>query len=315
MERSMEIKKSVLVTGGTGTVGMSFIEKYYDKYKFYNISRNEKGIAELSQKFPKVKSYVGDILNLDRLINLFELIKPDIVIHSAALKHVNLAEENPTSAVEINIRGSLNVIKASIRAQVPITVGVSTDKACDPDNVYGYTKKIMEQIFFENHNLTTKFVCTRFANVAKSSGSVIPFWKNLIKKGQPLKLTDPKMNRLMFSKQDSAELIYNAYQNALKLKDSFILSNIMKNVNLERLANIMSQGNIEIVGLRPGEKLNETLVSSKEIPYSKLENNLIFLFKEKQPPELNLKTEHSSITAEDMSDKELRELLMSCALK
>jgi FlaA1/EpsC-like NDP-sugar epimerase len=117
------------------------------------------------------------------------------------------------------------------------------------------------------------------------------------------------MNRLMFSKQDSAELIYDAYKNALKLKEPFILSNIMKNVNLEKLAKLMSP-NVEIVGLRPGEKLNETLVSFKEIPYSKLENNLIFLFKDKQPSEYNLGTEHSSVTAEDMSDEELRKLLI-----
>ena len=96
------------------------------------------------------------------------------MIHSAALKHINLAEENPTSAIKINIKGSLNVIKASIRAQIPITIGVSTDKACDPDSVYGYTKRMMEKMFIEHHNNKTKFVCTRFANVANSNGSVIP---------------------------------------------------------------------------------------------------------------------------------------------
>ena len=301
--------KKIIITGGSGTVGTAFIQKYYKKFEFYNVSRNESQVAELKHKFPKVKNYICNICDLEYLINIFEKIKPDIVIHSAALKHVNLAEENPTSAIEINIRGSLNVIKASIRAQVPMTVGVSTDKACDPDNVYGYTKNLMEKMFLESHNTETKFVCTRFANVAKSNGSVIPFWKGLAKKGQPLKLTDPRMNRLMFSKQDSAELIYNAYKNALKSKEPFILSNIMKNVNLEKLAKLMSP-NVEIVGLRPGEKLNETLVSSKEIPYSKLENNLIFLFKDKQPSECNLGTEHSSVTAEDMSDEELRKLLM-----
>jgi len=302
--------KKVLITGGAGTVGKAFIKKYYEDFEFYNISRNESQIAKLARKYPKVTNFIGDIRNLESMINIFERVKPDVVIHAAALKHVNLAELNPSEAIEVNINGSLNIVKASIRAKVPITIGISTDKACDPDNIYGYTKNLMEKMFLENHNFETKFICTRFANVANSNGSVIPFWENLIKKGQPLKLTDPKMNRLMFSKQDSAELIYNAYQNALKLKDSFILSNIMKNVNLDRLANTMSPGKVEIVGLRPGEKLNETLISSKEIPYSKLEKNLIFLFKDKQPPECNLDTEHSSITAEDMSDGELRKLLI-----
>ena len=301
--------KKILITGGAGTVGKAFIKKYYDDFEFFNISRNESQIAKLARKYPKVTNFIGDIRNLESMINIFEKIKPDVVIHAAALKHVNLAELNPSEAVEVNVNGSLNIVKASIRAKVPISIGISTYKACDPDNVYGYTKNLMEKMFLESHNTETKFVCTRFANVAKSNGSVIPFWKGLAKKGQPLKLTDPRMNRLMFSKQDSAELIYNAYKNALKSKEPFILSNIMKNVNLEKLAKLMSP-NVEIVGLRPGEKLNETLVSSKEIPYSKLENNLIFLFKDKQPSECNLGTEHSSVTAEDMSDEELRKLLM-----
>ena len=98
--------KKVFITGGTGTIGKSFIEKYYDTYEFYSLSRNEKLIAELKHEFPKVKCYVGSICNGDYLLNLFEKIKPDIVIHSAAMKHINLAEENPFSAVTVNVNGS-----------------------------------------------------------------------------------------------------------------------------------------------------------------------------------------------------------------
>jgi len=301
--------KKVLITGGSGTVGTAFIKKYYNKYKFYNISRNENNIAELTQNYPDVESHVGDILDLEHLISVFEKIKPDVVIHSAALKHINLAEINPTSAIKINVRGSLNVIKASVRAQVPITIGISTDKACDPDSVYGYTKRMMEKTFMEHHNEKTKFVCTRFANVAGSNGSVIPFWKNLIKQDESLKLTDPKMNRLMFSKEDSAELVHNAYKFSRKMKESFILSNIMKNVNMLDLAKSMSNKEIKIVGLRPGEKLNETLVSQKELLYTKVINNLVFIFNKIQSKEFNLKGEHSSLTAERMSKKELEKLI------
>ena len=296
--------KTVLITGGAGTVGTAFIKKYYGEYKFYNISRSEKHISELYQKFQNVDSYVGDILDLDRLINIFE-----IVIHSAALKHVNLAEENPTSAIEINTRGSLNVVKASIRAQVPITVGVSTDKACDPDNVYGYSKRMMEKIFMEHHNEKTKFVCTRFANVANSNGSVIPFWKNLSKQGEPLKLTSAKMNRLMFSKEASAKLIHDACEFAEALEKPFVLSNIMKTVNMLDLAKIMSN-EIDVVGLRPGEKLNETLVSKRELPYTKVHKNLVFIFNDvTSNSDDNLKEEHSSLTAEKMTTTELKKLI------
>ena len=304
----MKVKKKILITGGSGTVGTSFIKKYYNKYKFYNISRNENNIAELTQNYPDVESHVGDILDLEHLISIFEQVKPDIVIHSAALKHINLAEINPTSAIKINVRGSLNVIKASVRAQVPITIGVSTDKACDPDSVYGYTKKMMEKMFMEHHNDKTKFICTRFANVANSNGSVIPFWKNLVNQNQSLKLTDVDMNRLMFSKEASAELIHNAYEHSETTKESFILSNIMKNVNMLDLAKSMSNKEVEVVGLRPGEKLNETLVSQKELTYTKVINNLVFIFNKIQPKKFNLKNEHSSLTAEKMSKEELKEL-------
>ena len=300
----------VIITGGSGTVGSSFIEKYYGEYEFYNISRNETQIAELKVKFPKVHNFMGDINNLEFLINLFEKIKPDLVIHAAAIKHVNLAEENPTSTVNVNILGSLNIIKASIRSQVPVTIGVSTDKACEPDNVYGYTKSLMEKMFLEHHNSKTKFVCTRFANVANSNGSVIPYWKNLIKQGKKLKLTDSKMNRLMFSKSSAAKLIHDAYSYAMEMDSPFILSNIMKSVNMLDLANIMSHNkDIEMIGLRPGEKLNETLVSKRELKYTNVLNNHIFIFNEIQPKRNNLEEEHSSLTAEKMTREELNLLI------
>ena len=300
--------KKVLITGGAGTVGSSFINEYYTDYKFYNVSRNEMQIAKLKQNFPKVENFLADICDLDLMINIFEKVQPDIVIHAAAMKHINLAEENPAKAVEVNIVGSLNIIKASVRAEVPLTVGISTDKACNPDSVYGYTKSMMESMFKQYHNEKTRFVCTRFANVANSNGSVIPFWLSEAEKGNALKLTDTNMNRLMFSKKESAELIYNAYKHALELDKSFILSNIMKNVNLAELANIMSS-KVEIVGLRPGEKLNETLISNREIPYTRIKDNLIFLFKDIQPKEYNLDKEHSSITAENMTKHELKQLM------
>ena len=301
--------KKIIITGGSGTVGTAFIQKYYKKFEFYNVSRNESQVAELKHKFPKVKNYICNICDLEYLINIFEKIKPDIVIHSAALKHVNLAEENPTSAIEINIRGSLNVIKASIRAQVPMTVGVSTDKACDPDNVYGYSKRIMEKMFMEHHNKKTKFVCTRFANVANSNGSVIPFWKNLSKQGKPLKLTSTKMNRLMFSKEASAKLIHDACEFAETLEKPFVLSNIMKTVNMLDLAKAMAD-KIDIIGLRPGEKLNETLVSKRELPYTRVDKDLVFIFDDiTLDPKDNLQEEHSSLTAEKMTTTELKKLI------
>ena len=246
--------KKILITGGTGTVGKSFIKEYYDDYMFYTISRNETGITELLREFPNVTPHIGNICDRDHMINLFCKIKPDIVIHAAALKHINLAEENPTSAVEINVVGSLNVAKASIRADVSLTIGVSTDKACNPDSVYGYTKRMMETMFMQYHNDTTKFICTRFANVANSNGSVIPFWISEATKGKSL-----------------------------------------------------SDKEIEIIGKRPGEKLNETLISEKELPFTNVIKDYVYIFTKEMNN--NLTKEHSSANAEWMSTEELERLV------
>ncbi len=305
----MELK--ILITGGAGTVGSSFINEYYNDYKFYNVSRNEAQITKLKQNYPKVKSFLADICDLDSMINIFEQVKPDVVIHAAAMKHINLAEENPSKAVEINVVGSLNIIKASIRAKVPLTIGISTDKACKPDSVYGYTKSMMESMFKQHHNETTKFICTRFANVANSNGSVIPFWKSEAKKGNALKLTDPKMNRLMFSKKESAKLIHKAIDQSQVSDESFIICKIMKNVNLLQLAKSLSDKEVEIIGKRPGEKLNETLISEREIPYTFILDDYVYISPSKTDTLYNgrLIKEHSSANAETMSEQEMKELI------
>jgi len=308
--------KKILITGGTGVVGTAFIKKYYHAmedwwktYEFYTYSRGEKQIAALNNKYPNVETIIGDIKDLDHLINTFERIKPDIVIHTAAIKHVSLAELNPKQTAENNIIGSLNVVKASIRAKVPLTIGISTDKACSPENTYGYSKKIMEEIFMEHHNEDTRFICTRFANVADCEGSVIPTWKKLASNNEALKLTDKRMNRLMFTTEEAATLIHKAidYSN-LHPKKSFILSKSMKTVNMFDLAKVLSS-NIEIIGTRPGEKLNETLISSKELPYSKVLEDYILIFKEIQEEKYRYSNELSSLTAEKMDRIDIAKLL------
>lgn len=300
--------KKILITGGAGTVGTSFMRKY-PEYEYFNVSRNEENAAELFKEIPNLTNYIADINDYGRLVSIFNKVRPDVVIHAAAMKHVNLAEENPTAAAMSNVIGSLNVIKASVVANVPVTVGISTDKACDPDNVYGYTKRLMEECFFDNSTPQNKFVCTRFANVANSNGSVIPFFKKCAKNGQPLKLTSPDMNRLMFSKFEAAELVHTAITYAEKLDSPFVLSKIMKNVNMLDLAE-MFDCEIETVGKRPGEKLNETLISHSEVERTLVnEDGYIVLLKEKTPEESRLNGEHSSVTATNMTTDELKNLI------
>lgn len=307
-------RRKVLITGGSGTVGQAFIQQYKDEFSFYSVSRNETYIENLRKNFPEVHSFVSDIQDLDHLTTLFLKVKPDIVIHAAALKHVNFAELNPSRTVEINIMGSLNVAKASVRAEVPIVVGISTDKACQPENIYGYSKKIMEQTFLEHYNQQTKFVCTRFANVACSNGSVIPFWIDSAKKGESLKLTDSRMNRLMFTSKDASKLIRQSIEYAEKSTQPFVLCSRMKSVGMLDLAHQLSaefgQGaKPEIVGLRPGEKLSETLVSQQELTsaFYTDDGSYIVLHSDE------FGTEHvleplSSLTADYMTEDEMRYL-------
>src|SRR3989344_1696033 len=136
------MKKKVLITGGSGTVGISFIKEFYERYHFVSYSRNEKKQITLKRNFDDVKLYLGSVENRHELINAFIKIKPDIVIHAAALKHIETGEKQPSQTVKVNILGSLNVIEASRSAGVPVTIGISSDKACGSNKVYGYTKII-----------------------------------------------------------------------------------------------------------------------------------------------------------------------------
>jgi FlaA1/EpsC-like NDP-sugar epimerase len=302
--------KKILITGGTGTVGEAFIKRYYNDYKFYTLSRNEENVSLFNKNYPNVETHIGSIESYETLITLFNKIKPDIVIHAAAIKHIDFAEKHQTQTISSNIVGSMNVIKASINSNIPLTVGVSTDKACYPTSVYGYSKKLMEELFFDNHTESNRFVCTRFGNVAGSNGSVIPFWKTLVENNNNLKLTDINMNRLMFTKKEAAELIHRAIEISDENESkSFVLSKKMKSVNLYNLATHMSDMEIEIIGKRAGEKLEESLIHTLEIPYTSVEGDYVLIKKEIQPAEKNIPYEYSSQTAEKADIDEMNKLI------
>jgi UDP-N-acetylglucosamine 4,6-dehydratase/5-epimerase len=309
MERRMEQKLKVLITGATGTIGSAFI-KMHPQYEFYNISRNEKSLTELSRNHPNVISHVGNIEDRDFMIRVFKQVQPDIVIHAAAMKHINIAEENPIQACSVNVIGSLNVIAASIAADVPVTIGVSTDKACSSQSVYGDTKSLMEKCFIQANTPRNKFALCRFANVAHSNGSVLPFWLNLAKTNQPLKLTNPDMNRLIFSQQDAVSLIQKTIDTCTAKTGGFICSFKMKTVNMLELAQTISD-NIEIVGNRAGEKLNEDLISEAEIDYTYVYDNMVYIYQEKNTDTNKLPEGYSSATAEKMTKTELTNLIWS----
>ena len=296
----------ILITGGTGTVGRALIKQ--NEHEYINVSRNEEKIAELKREHPEVKSYVGNIEDKGLLLRVFKDVKPDVVVHSAAMKHIDLMEKNPIAGSNINVMGSLNVVEASIINDVPTTIGISTDKACLAESVYGASKYLMERVFMNTNNETNRFSLTRFANVAHSNGSVLPFWLNLKQQGKPLKLTDPKMNRLIFTQEDAANLIKRTIEFTQKYGGGFVKSYRMKCVNMLDLAKFISD-DVEIVGKRPGEKTDEDLISQNEIERTYIYDDDIHIRMEANEDFNKLSEPYNSKSAPQMTESEMEKLV------
>ena len=296
----------ILITGGTGTVGKSIIKQNDNEY--INVSRNEEKITELKREFPSVKSYVGNIEDKGLLLRVFKDVKPDVVIHAAAMKHIDLMETNPIAGCNINVMGSLNVVEASIINDVPITVGISTDKACLAESVYGASKYLMERVFMNTNNDTNRFSLTRFANVAHSNGSVLPFWIQSDLRSEPVKLTDPNMNRLMFTQEDAADLVKRTIEHTRRFGGGFVKSYKMKCVNMLDLAKFISD-NVEIIGKRPGEKTDEDLISEREIDRTYIYDDDIHIMMEKNEDFNKLSVPYNSKSAPRMTEEEMDRLV------
>ena len=296
----------VLITGGTGTVGRALIAQNDNDY--ISISRNEENIANLKREYPSVKCYVGNIEDKSLLLRVFKEVKPDVVVHAAAMKHIDLMEQNPIEGCNVNVMGSLNVVEASVINDVPITIGVSTDKACLSESVYGASKYLMERVFMNTNTDENRFSLTRFANVAHSAGSVLPFWLKLKKEGNPLKLTDPNMNRLIFTKEDAASLINRTIDFTKENGGGFVKSYKMKCVNMLDLAKVISD-DIEVVGKRPGEKTDEDLISEREISRTFIYGDDIHIRMEKNKDNNKLSEPYNSASAEHMTKEEIEKLV------
>ena len=296
----------VLITGGTGTVGQAIIKQNDNEY--ISISRNEENIAKLKREYPEVKCYVGNIEDEGLLLRVFKEVKPDVVVHAAAMKHIDLMETNPIAGCNVNVMGSLNVVQASLINDVPITIGISTDKACMAESVYGASKYLMERVFMNTNTDENRFALTRFANVAHSAGSVLPFWLKLKEEGKPLKLTDPNMNRLIFTKEDAASLINRTIDFTRENGGGFVKSYKMKCVNMLDLAKVISD-DIEIVGKRPGEKTDEDLISEREISRTFIYGDDIHIRMDENESDNKLDRPYNSASAEKMTEEEMRELV------
>lgn len=258
-----------LVTGGTGTIGSHFLKMHQGNGVC--VGHSEKRMKEFLQEKAQIPYHLCSIENRETVFNIFDKVRPKVVVHAAAIKHIDFAERNPTHAIETNVRGSLNVLAACRYFEVPIAVGVSTDKAAEPSSTYGYTKRLMEECFLE-----AGYAVCRFGNVAGSAGSVIPIWLRQKSEGKPLTITDPNMNRFMFTIEEAVELINKTIEECRDGKKSFILTKLMKFAKISELAKCISE-KTEIVGIREGEKMDEVLFSADESERSTIDGDFAFI--------------------------------------
>ena len=261
--------KVILITGGTGSLGQAIIEKLlkYDVKAIRVFSRNEEKHIELKQKFKsvKIKSFIGDIRDKDRLKRAVEGC--DIVIHCAALKHVELIEYNPFEALKTNVIGAQNLIDCCLEFQVQICLAVSTDKAVNPISFYGATKLLMEKLFLTANNYKGKrnivFKVVRMGNIFNSSGSVMRKFLLDIKLSGTVNVTNLEMTRFNITLDEAAELIL--FTLITKSKNNLIIPKL-KAYKLEDLVKALADSlqatfQINIIGERTGEKLHEDLGS------------------------------------------------------
>lgn len=269
--------KSILITGGTGSLGQALVKHILETRnsefsKVIIFSRDEQKQYQMSlefpeNKFPQIRYFIGDVRDLSRLKMAMKGV--DYVIHAAAMKHVPIAEYNPMECIKTNINGAENVINAALESGVKKVVALSTDKACAPINLYGATKLASDKLFVAANNITgwnpITFSVVRYGNVMGSNGSVIPYFLKKRDEGI-LPITDPKMTRFNISLEGGVNMVMHALDNAWG-GEIFIPK--IPSYNILDVANAIGpECEKPIVGIRPGEKIHEEMITSSDSYYT-----------------------------------------------
>ena len=269
--------KSILITGGTGSFGNKFTEIILNRYpevkRLVIFSRDELKQFEMAQlflehKYPQVRFFLGDVRDNARFRRACEEI--DVIIHAAALKQVPAAEYNPDEFIKTNIRGAQNVIDGAMSTNVKVVVALSSDKAAAPINLYGATKLVSDKLFIAANNVKGKrdlrFSVVRYGNVMGSRGSIIPFFMEKAKNGNVLPITDKEMTRFNISLEDGVEMVLWAIENAL---GGEIFVPKIPSYKIETVAKaIAPNAKLEYVGIRPGEKIHEEMITASDSFYT-----------------------------------------------
>ncbi len=261
----MLTNKNILITGGTGSFGKQYTRTLLERYSPKRIvifSRDELKQFEMAQEFtsPVMRFFIGDVRDYDRVKEAMEGI--DYVIHAAAMKQVPAAEYNPMECIKTNINGAENVIKAAIKNNVQKVIALSTDKAANPINLYGATKLASDKLFVAANNMVgnnpTRFSVVRYGNVVGSRGSVVPFFKKLLADGvEKLPVTHADMTRFWITLQQGVDFVLKNFE---RMKGGEIFIPKIPSMRVVDLAESLAPGKeIEIIGIRPGEKLHEIM--------------------------------------------------------
>ena len=328
-------KKTLLITGGTGSFGNAVLNRFLntDIKEIRIFSRDEKKQDDMRHeyqaKYPelsnKIKFYIGDVRDIQSVRNAMHNV--DYIFHAAALKQVPSCEFFPIEAVKTNILGTENVLTAAIEAGVKNVICLSTDKAAYPVNAMGTSKAMMEKVIVAKSRTVspekTSICCTRYGNVLCSRGSVVPLWIEQIKSGNPITITEPSMTRFVMSLEEAVELVVFAFQNA---ESGDIMVQKAPACTIETLAQAVkelfnSEEEIKVIGIRHGEKMYETLLTNEEcanavdmgdfyrVPCDKRDLNYDKYFKDGDK-ERNTLTEFNSNNTELWNVEQVKEKLM-----
>lgn len=264
---------TILITGGTGSFGNTFVPMTLAKYnpkKIIILSRDEMKQWDMAKKFvgdERVRFFIGDVRDKDRLYRALDGV--DYVVHAAATKIVPTAEYNPFECIKTNVNGAMNLIDACIDKRVKGVVALSTDKASSPTNLYGATKLTSDKLFVSGNSYSgehgTRFSVVRYGNVMGSRGSVIPFFMSIRDKGS-LPITDERMTRFMISLEQGVELVWHAFEDMV---GGEIYVKKIPSMKVTELAKVIApDAKHEIVGIRPGEKLHEQMIGAEDALYT-----------------------------------------------
>ncbi len=269
--------KSILITGGTGSLGKALTSHILNKNpeirRLIIYSRDEQKQFQMAQEYPdseypQIRYFIGDVRDKERLVRALQGV--DYVIHAAAMKHVHIAEYNPDECIKTNIGGAENVVDACFKTNVERVVALSTDKACAPINLYGATKLTSDKLFIAANNIKgdnpIRFSVVRYGNVMGSNGSVIPFFINKKKSENALPITDPNMTRFNISLQGGVDMVMHALEHAWG--GELFVPKIPSYKIMDVADAIGPECEKPIVGIRPGEKVHEEMITPSDSFYT-----------------------------------------------